>query len=561
MITNVQAVEAVSALFETFRPEYKGDCAGQDIKGQRTGYHTWFFEVWGDELCIVSDASFPYSRPNVFIVNYDFGRNLPHVEQSGRLCLTKIEFSTNPVEVARQVLAEALELLEAHQLGTEDSDLEEDLTNYWNQRADAGSPALYLLYQDGASKGSYSRVGNEVFAFSSKQAMLHWWENLKGAAPRHTNAAHFIEIRKIPNPSSFPTDPSSLLRMLKTHAVDAAEIMLQALRQFPNETLLILAASTPSDRRQFMGIRLLKTEPLQKNGFRREARLKHSSGGSVEVDDLLARYTIQRLSTSHLDASASRSVISLTNLVDKQVVVVGCGAVGAGVARLLCKSGVGRLDLVDSETLGWENIRRHELGARSVRQPKAKALAADIRQDLPEMVEVRAFSRTIQDLVLSGSNVLEGADLIVATTGSFHADNYIGELAREGTRPIPVVFGWMEAWGVAGHALLLSGAGSRFIDGFKDGTPLRPSSRNDRPPPKECGNSTTPFGAAEVAAVQAMIVDLCVDRLLEPGLGDTWRTWWTTDRSLARAGGHWTEEFQAVKPIVAMSGVMERLWP
>lgn len=34
---------------------------------------------------------------------------------------------------------------------------------------------------------------------------------------------------------------------------------------------------------------------------------------------------------------------------------------------------------------------------------------------------------------------------------SLHADNFIAELARQGPPPIAVVFGWMEAWGVAGH--------------------------------------------------------------------------------------------------------------
>ncbi|WP_206520966.1 hypothetical protein, partial [Mesorhizobium sp. M7A.F.Ca.AU.002.02.1.1] len=106
----------------------------------------------------------------------------------------------------------------------------------------------------------------------------------------------------------------------------------------------------------------------------------------------------------------------------------------------------------------------------------------------------------------------------------------------------------------------LSGDGARFTDGFEKGAPRRPASRNDRQPPKECGNATTPFGAPEVVAVQAMIAELCLDRLQESGLADTWRTWWTSDRNLARAKGQWTEEFKAMKPTVSVSGVMERQW-
>ncbi|WP_417410688.1 ThiF family adenylyltransferase [Hoeflea sp.] len=561
MLTNAQAVEAVSALFETYRPEYKGHCACEEARGLATGGHKWIFEVWGQDLSIVTDAAFPYSRPEAFIANYDATRNLPHVEGTGHLCLTKVEFSTDPTQAARQVLAEALELLKAHQTGTEDADLEEDFTNYWSQRADVDSPKLSLLYEDEVSRGSCLLVGDEVFAFTSKQVMMRWWENRTGTAPKHTNVVHFIELKKFPLPSEFPTNPASLLNLLKTHAVDAGEAMLKAISQVPNMIVLVLAASASSGRRQFAGVRLIKTHPPQKKGSRRKTRLKLRPGDTVELSDLLTHYTIQRLRTSQLDSAASRAVISLTDLADKRVIVVGCGAVGSGVARLLAKGGVGHLDLIDHEILGWENVRRHELGGRSVRHWKAEALASGIRQDLPEIAKVRAFSQNIQDLAMSSKDFLVGADLIVATTGSLHADNYIDELAQQRTPPVPVVFGWMEAWGVAGHALLLSGNAARFMDGFKDGKPRRPASRNGRQPPKECGNSTTPFGAVEVAIVQAMIAELCFDGLLEPGFEDTWRTWWTSDRNLARAEGQWTEEFAATKLTALVSGVMERQWP
>lgn len=561
MLSNNQAVEAVSALFEAYRPEYIGHRACTDAKGHLTGRHMWLFEVWGHDLSIVVDAAFPYSRPNAYILNYDATRNLPHVELDGRLCLTKVEIWTDPAHAGRQVLAEALELLDAHQTGAEDYDLQEDFTNYWSQRADVGSPLLSLLYQDGASRGSYVLIGDELFAFASKDLMLRWWDNRYGTVPKRTNAVHFVELKKFPLPSEFPTAPAGLLELLRTHAVDGGEAMLTALSQVPNGIVLVLVGATPSARHQFAGVRLLRTVPAQKKGVRRGARLKLRPGDKIPVHDLLDHYSIQRLRTSLLDSSVSRSIIALPDLADKRVVVVGCGAVGAGVARLLAKAGVGRLDLVDRETLGWENIRRHELGGRSVHHAKAEALASNLRQDLPEMVKVRPFSKTIQDLVVSGNNVLEGADLIVAATGSLHADSFIADFARQGAPPIAVVFGWMEAWGVAGHALLLSGKGAGFIDGFEGGVPIRPASQNDRQSPKECGNSTTPFGATEVIAVQAMIAELCLDRLLDPGLADTWRTWWTSDRNLARVEGQWTQEFAAIKPLALVSGVMERQWP
>ncbi|MUZ64124.1 ThiF family adenylyltransferase [Agrobacterium vitis] len=561
MLTNEDAIGAVSALFETFRPEYRGNRACMDANGRPTGRHLWFFEVWGRDLAIAADFAFPYSRPNAYIIKYDAALDLPHVELDGRLCLTKVEFSTDPAEAARQVLAEALELLYAHQTGAEDDDLKEDFSNYWSQRADVGSPALSVLYDEGAATGRYLLVGEDIFAFSSNAALLRWWENRTEAAPRHTNAAHYIELSKLPKPSMFPSSPASLLELLQTHSVDGVERMLGALSQLPNGTVLVLVGTAPSGRRVFAGTRLLKSNPPQKEGSRRKRRAELRRGDVVSVGDLLKHYSIQRLRTSRLDSAVSRSVIDLPNLAGKRAVVVGCGAIGGGVARLLAKAGVGRLDLVDLELLGWENIRRHELGGRSVGLFKVNALASDLRKDLPEIVKVRSYPKTIQDLIGSGNDIVEGADLIIATTGSLHADSYIDELARQSHQPIPVIFGWMEAWGVAGHALLLHGNGARFLEGFDDGMARRPSSQSDLSPPKECGNGTTPFGSTEVAAIQAMIAELSLDCLLDLGMNNAWRTWWTSDRNLARVQGRWTDDFIEVKPASSLSGILERQWP
>lgn len=561
MQTNAEAIEAVSALFETFRPEYRGDRAWTDANGRSAGRHLWVFEVWGCEIGIVTDMTFPYSRPNAYILNYDAALDLPHVELDGRLCLTKVEFSLNPAAAARQVLAEALELLQAHQTGVEDDDLKEDFSNYWSQRADVGSPALSVLYEQGAVTGRYVMVGGSIYAFASKSAMLRWWENRTDAAPRETNAAHFVDLARFPKPSAFPSDPVGLLEMLKTHSTDGYAQISAALTQSPKNTLIVLVGAPSGDRRVFAGVRLFKTSRYQEKGSRLKPKSRRRHGDLTPLDDLLKQYVIQRLRTSRLDSAASRSVIKSHDLAGTRVVLVGCGAIGGGVARLFAKAGVGRIDLVDPELLGWENIRRHELGGKSVGLFKVDALASNIRRDFPEIADVRSYPKTIQDLLLSGNNVLEGADLIVATTGSLYADCFINEVARHFSQPVPVVFGWMEAWGVAGHALLLSGRGARLIDGFHDGVPRRPSSQNDRLPPKECGNGTTPFGATELASVQAVIVELGLDRLLDPTTPDVWRTWWASDRSLARTQGRWTADFNAMKPAASISGVLERQWP
>ena len=67
------------------------------------------------------------------------------------------------------------------------------------------------------------------------------------------------------------------------------------------------------------------------------------------------------------------------------VSVIGCGSVGSAVADMLVRAGLGRIVLIDPETLAIENVGRHILTARDVGQPKAIALAAHLREINPEL--------------------------------------------------------------------------------------------------------------------------------------------------------------------------------
>ena len=74
-----------------------------------------------------------------------------------------------------------------------------------------------------------------------------------------------------------------------------------------------------------------------------------------------------------------------------RVAVVGCGALGSGVARLLARSGVGHLVLIDPEPLGWERTSGgHQLGAGAVGLPKATTLAQAVAHENPDIGSARA---------------------------------------------------------------------------------------------------------------------------------------------------------------------------
>ena len=68
------------------------------------------------------------------------------------------------------------------------------------------------------------------------------------------------------------------------------------------------------------------------------------------------------------------------------VLVVGVGGVGAYAAEMLCRAGVGRLTLVDADTVQPTNINRQLSALHStLGQPKVEVLAARFRDINPEV--------------------------------------------------------------------------------------------------------------------------------------------------------------------------------
>ena len=78
---------------------------------------------------------------------------------------------------------------------------------------------------------------------------------------------------------------------------------------------------------------------------------------------------------------------SFTNLRDKHITLVGCGAIGSYLAQSLVRLGAGlgrgSLTFVDPDTLQPENLGRHLLGYPELFKPKAHALRDELLRQFP----------------------------------------------------------------------------------------------------------------------------------------------------------------------------------
>lgn len=87
----------------------------------------------------------------------------------------------------------------------------------------------------------------------------------------------------------------------------------------------------------------------------------------------------------------------LARLRQAHVLVVGLGGVGGYAAEMLCRAGVGRMTIVDGDTVSESNINRQLVALHStVGQPKAALFAARLRDINPEL-ELTVLDEYLRD--------------------------------------------------------------------------------------------------------------------------------------------------------------------
>ncbi len=137
-------------------------------------------------------------------------------------------------------------------------------------------------------------------------------------------------------------------------------------------------------------------------------------------------------------------------LQEATVAVVGVGALGSVAAELLCRSGIGRLLLIDRDCVELSNLHRQSLYTEAdAAEGMLKAKAAARR--LGEINgEVQVVPRALE---LSGTNapgLLEDADLIIDGTDNLYSRYAINDAALELGVP------WVHGAATATYGVVLS---------------------------------------------------------------------------------------------------------
>lgn len=510
------------------------------------------------ELVLLAGNTFPFEPLQLYFSNSETFLRFPHVDEEGKLCLTNAvaTFSPNKViETADYLIEHTRGLITDSLAGRNEDDFVQEFQNYWRRLPAFSNKNFWSLLQAVPPTRClhyYSAKSFTLFGDSDDEIEA-WLKNYNdGNLPKdfNTKTTVVIWLHKPLVPKRYPKIAQDILLLARESVKDADALLetviphepgaLPVLLGFETKSGPVMAGATVLEPKMTKGPNLTQQRTYRNDGFRAghvpsDVLIKRYFGGAKlsyhEVMQVDAVWCLQRGSSGHdLDLQC------------KRVAIVGCGSLGADVAMMLAKSGVGGFVLIDKETVSWGNVARHLLGGESVGQYKAPALARLLTRQLP-WITVSPESCTVEELVYERPKTLQECDLIISTTGDWTSDCILNSALRTFAKFPPVLFGWTEAYGLAGHALAVLQQGGCLACGTNEFGVFEwritdwPERQQPLVQATGCSDFYQPYGVADVAPTKAIIAELALDVLRGRTTDAELRTWVGDTRRLHELGG------------------------
>lgn len=513
------------------------------------------------DLDLLIDKDLPFSAPVVALAEPPPPLTWPHVEEDGVLCVMGGASGVghrDPEGVAKVLLRDAYALVEDSIAGKTREDFLHEFLSYWNRALTGGARSFVsLLEARGPSRSVRVWSGSDRYILGEDdESLVSWLKNRYGGRKTYkTEAAGFLWLDRPLYPDEYPKKAADILAVARARAGDGESV----LNSLAGESVgrVVVALGAPGEHGPSMAGLSVSSPTKMTAGGEFVSRLSDGfRGGTVPKSVLTVRFwqstaTAARSAVERADPAwihGRGQDVRQPTLAASSVVVIGCGSVGADVAALLAQAGVGRILLIDPQTLTWANVGRHRLGAKYVGKSKALSLAEELRENYPHITAEAKFDGW-ENVVRAEPDLLGTFDLIVSATGDWGAESALNEWQTVSGRSRPIIYGWTEAHACAGHALLISAGGGCLECGF-DSTGLPKLRVTEWPGGVQkqepaCGAVYQPYGPVELTHTINLIVELALDVLLGAARETIHRVWACRREFLETSGGRWTKEWLA----------------
>jgi hypothetical protein len=568
--------DAVGRVDEFLRERY----AGERLNGARDPSLVGYSDVWKidaaegglPQMFLAVDRGYPATLPKVVLANgSEFWGVVPHVNHDGTVCtdpphVTRDQYHVG--DVADAIIRKAAATVREGLGGGNKRDFTAEIESYWSQTVTSLTPPIWSLVPPA------TETTREIAWVLGPSAII--------LAPTKEECAHWLKMYRVPKAYSRPirttlcvklNTPLYPLDFFETNgeAVDfigAEDETVQArLWQLLDEQVeplpVLLHLDTPNGVAQ-IAIRLVPAGKKQRltRGYR-AGKAPTRLAARPHYSKPCSRHRVERgyADWIHSRGGAHREP-GAPSLLTKKVLIIGCGAIGADVAQILANAGVGMLRLVDQDLLTFDNIGRHLLGAADVGKLKCVALAEHLQRQFPHL-DCKAILGKWEAISERDAKLLRSFDLIISATGEWSSDSNLNIFAKSAAKP-PVLFGWTEPHGLAGHALLVGTRGGCFACGRDNVGEVTfrvtdwPEDALRRVP--ACGGFYQPYGAAEIGPIKNMIASLAISSLLGNASHSQLRTWIGDLAEIKRLGAAITEGWKDMVDQPLIGQMHSREW-
>jgi len=514
-------------------------------------------------LRLLVDPDLPYSPPRLAVFPAPDVLNWPNLEPNGLLCIFPDGTMTSLFDlgsVALTLLEDGQRLVNESLQGIGKDRFEDEFDTYWGLWNRRTKNFVSLCRPGGNTRWIFSYSFSEfILVADSSDDIKSWGRNFSGKELKNKwiEEIPFIVLEKPWHPMEYPKFVRNLLVNIRDDN-NANEIVQEYLLTITNNNRKKILVGFPGRNGfgfaglvlppigDFLVEKRRPRTPIEKigNGFR---------PGKLPGVVLLSRLCpvpLKSASVNRCDPSwvHGRDHNSQTELLkSKSVVFVGVGSLGSGVVELIAKVGVGKICLVDPDSIGPENASRHTLGVRPSSASKAEALGRELGRKFPH-ISFEVFPVAWRRVYERTPKVFHSADLIISTVGEMAAEGPLNELASKSKDFPPVIFGWLENNAAVGHVIGVNGTrGCLFCLMDELGQISMPVTRwknitTYRVP--MCGGVFQPYGAVELANVQAVLADYALDFLLSKIKKPFHKIWVGQKKLLGQENGDWNKEWE-----------------
>jgi len=239
--------------------------------------------------------------------------------------------------------------------------------------------------------------------------------------------------------------------------------------------------------------------------------------------------------------SRTKGVIETDILIDKKVMIIGLGSVGAPITIELAKTSVSSFTLVDHDQFEVGNVCRHLAGLSDIGRYKTKYVSQQIREKNPT-ADVHTFEmRGSWDNTNTIREIVRESDLVICGADDISCRRMINMICVQEKKTVIIPGAYRRAYG--GQVLVIRPGETLCYECFLEMMPERAADEeisnqeqadriaySDKPVPVEPGLSIdiAPISqmAAKLAHQQLLREKETTLRSLDEDLSMPWYIWW-----------------------------------